>query len=67
MNGGKRAADRNNKQAMFKICTSLTDCVRKINNTQIDNSKGPDVVKLRFIDNTNNAGIINVKEAVPLK
>ena len=52
---------------MFKICTSLTDCVRKINNTQIDNSKGLDVVKLRFIDNTNNAGIINVKEAVPLK
>ena len=31
------AADRNNKQAIFKNCALFTGCVTEINNTQVDN------------------------------
>ena len=98
------AADRNNKQAIFKNCTLFTGC---INNTQVDNAKDLDVVmsmynligycdnyskisgslcqfcrdepndnitdsesfkfKSKFLDNTNNASIVNAKIAMPLK
>ena len=98
------AADRNNKQAIFKNCTLFTGC---INNTQVDNAKDLDVVmsmynligycdnyskisgslcqfcrdepndnitdsesfkfKSKFLDNTNNASIVNTKIAMPLK
>ena len=28
----------------FKICAPFTDCIREINNTQIDNAKDVDVI-----------------------
>ena len=33
-----------NKQVVFKNCTSFTDCISEINNTDIDNTKDIDVV-----------------------
>ena len=39
-----QAADRNNKQIMFKNCAPFTNCISEINNTQIDNAKDLDVV-----------------------
>ena len=33
-----------NKQVVFKNCTSFTDCLSEINNTDIDNTKDIDVV-----------------------
>ena len=37
------SADRNNKQAIFKDCVLFSDCVRKMNKTKMENSKGLDV------------------------
>ena len=34
----------NNIQVVFENCTPFTDCISKINNTQIDNANGIDVV-----------------------
>ena len=34
----------NCKEVVFKNCAPFTDCMSKINNAQIDNSKGTDVV-----------------------
>ena len=34
----------NNIQVVFKNWTSFTDCIREINNTQIDNDKDIDIV-----------------------
>ena len=34
-----RAAVRKNKQALFPNCSSFTDCISEINNTQVDNTK----------------------------
>ena len=36
--------DERNKGFIFKNCTSFTDCINEINNTQIDNAKDLDVV-----------------------
>ena len=34
----------NNIQVVFKNCAAFTNCINKINNTQIDNAKDIDVV-----------------------
>ena len=39
-----RAADRNNKQAIFKNFAHFINCIIEINNTQVDNAKDLDVV-----------------------
>ena len=33
------AADRNNKEVLVKNCAPFTDCISKMNNTQVDNAK----------------------------
>ena len=43
-----RAADRTNKQAIYKNCAPFTDCITEINNTQVDNAKDTDVVILMY-------------------
>ena len=35
---------KNNTQVVFKNCTPFTNCISKINNTQIDNAKDTDAV-----------------------
>ena len=32
-------ADNTNKKVIFKNCAPFTDCISKINNTQVDNAK----------------------------
>ena len=40
---------RNNGiEAVFKNCATFTDCISEINNTQMDNAKGIDVVMLMY-------------------
>ena len=39
-----RRLDERNKEAIFKNCTSFSDCTSEINNTQIDNPKYINVV-----------------------
>ena len=36
--------DRQSKQKVFKKFTPFTDCITKINNTQVDNAKDVDAV-----------------------
>ena len=38
------AADRNDNQVILKNCAPFTDCIREINNTQVDNAKDLDIV-----------------------
>ena len=38
----------NDKDVIFKKCAKLTDCIREINNAQIDNAKDIDVVLSMF-------------------
>ena len=38
------AANNTNKKVIFKNCTPFTNCISKINNTQIDNAKDIDIV-----------------------
>ena len=38
------ARNNENKKVVFKNCAPFTDCIRKINNTQIDNANDIDVV-----------------------
>ena len=38
------AAANNRKNIIIKNCTSFTNCKREINNTQIDNAKGIDII-----------------------
>ena len=38
------AANNTDKKVIFKNCTPLTNCISKINNTQIDNAKYIDIV-----------------------
>ena len=38
------AADKNYKQVIFKNGTPVTNCIREINNAQIDNTKDVDIV-----------------------
>ena len=38
------AANNTKKKAIFKNCAPFTNCIRKINNTQIDNAEYIDIV-----------------------
>ena len=38
------AVNNINKKVIFKNCTPFTNCISKINNTQVDNAKGIDIV-----------------------
>ena len=38
------AANNTNKKVKFKDCASFTNCISKINNTQIDNAEFLDIV-----------------------
>ena len=40
--------DERDKGVTYKSCTPYTDCISKINNTQIDNAKDVDVVRLTY-------------------
>ena len=44
------AANPNNhdNDVVFKNCAPFTDCISEINNTQIDNAKGINVVMLMY-------------------
>ena len=44
-NAADIAANKNNKQGIFKSCSPLTECITEINNSQIGNAKDLDVVK----------------------
>ena len=37
-------ANNTNEKVIFKNCAPFTDCISKINNTQIDNAKDIDIV-----------------------
>ena len=37
-------ASNTNKKVIFKNCAPFTDCISKINNTQVDNAKDIDIV-----------------------
>ena len=53
-------AVRNNKQAVFKNSAPLTDCVTKINNTQVYNAIDLDVVMAMYnvIEHSNNYSVV---------
>ena len=38
------APNNRNKNVMFKNCTSFTNCITEINNTQVDDAHDTDVV-----------------------
>ena len=40
--------DQNNEKVIFKNSTLFTDCITEINNTQVDDAKGLDVVMLMY-------------------
>ena len=40
-----RQADERDKGAVFKNCAPFTNCISEINNTQVDNAKGIDIVR----------------------
>ena len=42
------AADNTNKKVIFKNCAPFTNCISKINNTQIDNAEYIDIVMLMY-------------------
>ena len=42
--GDSTAANNTNKKVIFKNCTPFTNCISKINNTQIDNAEYIDIV-----------------------
>ena len=42
--GDGAAASNTNKKVIFKNCTSFTNCISEINNTQVDNAKDIDIV-----------------------
>ena len=39
-----RQADERDKGVIFKNCAPFTNCISKINNTQVDNAKDIDIV-----------------------
>ena len=43
------AVNNTNRKVIFKNCATFTDCITKINNTQIDVSQKTDVVMLCII------------------
>ena len=42
--GDKAKANNTNKKLIFKNCAPFTNCISKINNTQVDNAKDIDIV-----------------------
>ena len=42
------AADNTNKKVIFKDCAPFTNCIREVNNTQIDNAKDIDTVMYMY-------------------
>ena len=42
------AANNTNKKVIFKNCAPFTNCISKINNTQIDNAEYIDIVILMY-------------------
>ena len=42
------AANNTDKRVVFKSCAPFTDCIRKTNNTQVDNAKDIDVVMFMY-------------------
>ena len=42
------AANNTNKKVIFKNCAPFTNCISKINNTQIDNAEYIDIVMLMY-------------------
>ena len=44
VNGTAIAADRNDKEAVFKNCALFTSCISKINNAEVDNAEDLDIV-----------------------
>ena len=53
---GGDAANNTNKKVIFKNCAPYTNCISKINNTQIDNAKYIDIVMPMYnlIEHSNN-------------
>ena len=47
-NDNAKRLDEWNKGVIFRNCAPFTDCIIKINNTQIDNAKDLDVVMLIY-------------------
>ena len=49
-------ANNTNKKVIFKKCALFTDCISKINNTQVDNAKDIDIVMAMYnlIEYSNN-------------
>ena len=49
-------ANNTNRKVILKNCTAFTDCISKMNNTQVDNAKHIDIVMpiYRFIKHNNN-------------
>ena len=45
---GGAAANNTNKKVIFKNCAPFTNCISKINNTQIDNAEYIDIVMLMY-------------------
>ena len=46
--GAGAAADNTGKKILFKNCAPFTNCISKINNTQIDNAEYIDIVMLMY-------------------
>ena len=44
MAAASAAANNANKKIIFKNCSPFTDCISKVNNTQVDDAKDSDVV-----------------------
>ena len=44
VNNTAAAANNTNKKVIFKNCAPFTNCISKINNTQIDNAEYSDLV-----------------------
>ena len=44
-----RQADERNQRVIFENCAPFTDCISEISNTQIDNAKDSDVVRLLHV------------------
>ena len=43
-NNAAIAADINDKEVVFKTCASFIKCIGKINNAEVDNAEGLDIV-----------------------
>ena len=46
--GADAAANNTNKKVIFKNCAPFTNCISKINNTQIDNAEYIDIVMAMY-------------------